>query len=134
MKKRIQVLIAAIVLLLAGSAAFAQKTARLKFAKGATSVVASGRLNGYRDKKVFVLRLRRGQTLTTEQDKSDSSLHYVTVFIKNPGGAEVGDSDASCNNRREIAPTEAGDYRITVVECKKADPWRGKFKLLITVK
>jgi hypothetical protein len=46
----------------------------------------------------------------------------------------VGDSDASCNNRREISPTVAGDYRIEVVECQKADRWRGRFYLRVSVR
>jgi hypothetical protein len=50
-----------------------------------------------------------------------------------PTGEEVGDSDASCNDRREIASTTAGDYRITVVECRKGDPWRGSFRFRVTV-
>lgn len=107
---------------------------RINFAPGATSAVASGELKDYDDSKTFVIAVKKGQTLTTEQDKSDSSLHYITVYVKNPAGAGVGDSDASCNNRREITPTEAGDYQIQVVECKKADAWKGNFKLKVSVK
>lgn len=111
--------------------AFAQKQARINFAKGAVSAVVTGRLSGYRDSKSFVIRVRPGQTLRTAQV---GDLHDITVYIQGPGGDDTGDSDASCNNRREISPTEAGDYRITVVECRKADAWRGQFRFRISVR
>jgi hypothetical protein len=112
---------------------FAQKTQRITFKRGAKQVAVSGNLNSYKSKSYFTIRVRAGQTLTTEQSKSDSSTHYITVAIKAPNGEYVGDSDASCNNRKEITPTEAGDYRIEVVECQKADRWRGNFKLKVRV-
>ncbi|MEP6901484.1 MAG: hypothetical protein ABJA66_07015 [Actinomycetota bacterium] len=112
---------------------FAQTAQRITFKKGAKQLIVSGSLNSYRSKKVFVIRVRRGQTLKTEQSKSDLSSHYITVYIKAPNGADVDDSDASCNNRKEVTPTGAGDYRIEVFECQKADAWRGSFKLKIRV-
>ncbi len=114
--------------------ALAQKPTRIRIRKGAVISTVSGTLNGYKGKRTFVIRVREGQTLKTEQLKSDSSLKYITVYIKSPSGEDVGDSDASCNNRREISPTEAGDYLIEVVECQKADPWRGIFQLRVTVR
>lgn len=107
---------------------------RIDFVKGATEAIASGTLNNYDDSKTFVIKVEKGQTLRTEQDKPDSSLHSVTVNITDPSGAGVGDSDASCNNRREITPTVAGDYKIQVIECKKADAWKGEFKVKVEVK
>lgn len=134
MKKQIQLLTLGIVLLFSAGVVFAQKTTRLKFARGATVLTASGRLNGYKDSRVFLVRLRKGQTLETEQIKNQNSSHYITVALKAPSGEDAGDSDASCNNRKTVAPTQAGDYRITVFECQKADPWRGAFRLKIKVK
>ena len=112
---------------------FAQKTERIIFNRGARSAIATGDLNNYKSRKIFVIRVRKGQTLTTEQSKSDASNHYITVSITAPNGETVGDSDASCNNRKEITPTVAGDYRIEVFECMKADRWRGNFKLKVRV-
>ena len=109
----------------------AQKATRIRFARRATSAVVSGSLRNYRDKRVFIIRVNPGQTLQTTQVGNS---HHITVFIKSPSGEDVGDSDASCNNRREITPTEAGNYQITVVECQKAEPWRGQFKFRITVR
>lgn len=130
MKKILPLIICLLVLT---AASLAQNVKRIKFARGAISAMATGTLHNYKSKKVFVIRVRRGQTLRTEQIKSDRSLKYVTVFIKAPSGKYIGDSDASCNNRKEISPTSAGDYRIEVVECQKADAWRGSFKLKVTV-
>jgi hypothetical protein len=114
------------------TAASAQSLVRIKFPRGATRANVSGTLSGYRSKRAYVIRVRAGQTLRTEQVSRDS--HPITIYIKDPFVRPVGDSDASCNNRREITPTIAGDYRIEVVECQKADPWRGRFRFEITVR
>ncbi|HEY0460306.1 MAG TPA: hypothetical protein VGC97_14300 [Pyrinomonadaceae bacterium] len=132
MKKRFQLFATVVILLLMANFAFSQT--RITFKRGARFAIVTGNLNGYRSRKTFVIRVRRGQVLRTAQAKSGASRHDITVYIKAPNGEEVGDSDASCNNRREISPTRAGDYRIEVVECRKADAWRGKFKLKITVR
>jgi hypothetical protein len=115
----------------ASSLAFAQRTTRIRFARGATKAIVTGSLRGYRDSRVYVIRVRNGQTLSTAQVGGS---HDITIYIKSPSGEDVGDSDASCNNRREISPTDAGDYRITVVECQKADAWRGSFRFRVTVR
>jgi hypothetical protein len=119
------------IICLGSSPVLAQKTTRIWFAKGATKATVSGTLKGYRSRRVFVIKVRAGQTLSTTQ-VGDS--HDITIYIKDPAGEDVGDSDASCNNRREITPTDAGDYQITVVECQKADAWKGAFKFRVTVK
>jgi hypothetical protein len=108
----------------------AQRPTRIRFARGATSATITGTLRGYKDGKTFAIRVRRGQTLSTTQI---DDRHDITIFIQSPSGEAVGDSDASCNNRREITPTGSGDYKLTVVECRKADPWRGTFKFRVTV-
>jgi hypothetical protein len=113
------------------STAPAQRPTRITFASGASSAIVTGSLTGYRASRNFIIRVRAGQTLSTAQV---GDRHDITIYIQGPGGEDVGDSDASCNNRREITPTRAGDYRIQVVECKKADPWRGRFKFRISVR
>lgn len=129
----ISVGLAAVVLLAFGTA-IAQRPVRIKFERGATRAVVSGYLSGYKSKQVYVIRVRSGQTLRTEQKMVRRRSGSITIFVKDPAGEGVGDSDASCNNRREISPTVAGDYRIEVVECQKADPWRGNFRFNITVR
>lgn len=105
---------------------------RITFEKGATSTIAKGNLKNYDDSKTFLIELRANQTLKTEQIKDENSTHYVTVEITDPSGKAVGDADASCNNRKEIKPSVAGDYKIKVYECKKADPWSGEFQLKVS--
>ena len=114
---------------LSGSIA-AQRPSRIRFARGAFRADISGTLRNYRDKRNFVIKVRAGQTIRTEQI---GGTHPITIFISDPNGEGVGDSDASCNNRREITPTVAGDYQIQVVECQKADAWRGRFRFRVTV-
>jgi hypothetical protein len=109
----------------------AQNSTRITFRSGADSTVVSGTLNGYSEKRNYVIAVRQGQTLSTGQDGDQ---HDITIFIQGPSGENVGDSDASCNNRREITPTVAGDYKIQVVECQKADAWRGTFRFRVTVR
>ena len=114
--------------------AFAQTTSRINFRRGAYSAVVSGSLRSYKSERTYLLRVREGQTIRTEQIKPSQSLKYVTIHITDPSGNPVGDSDASCNDRREISPTVPGDYRIRVVECQKADPWKGWFRFKIAVR
>jgi hypothetical protein len=113
--------------------AIAQTSTRIKFSRGAVRANVSGTLSSFRTRRSFVIRVREGQTLRTEQIGGGSS-RPITIFVKGPDGNEAGDSDASCNNRREISPTTAGDYTIEVVECRKADPWRGRFTFRVTVR
>lgn len=111
--------------------AIGQRVVRIRFARGATGAVIAGALNGFRDSRTFVIRVRAGQTLRTSQVGNS---HPITIYIVDPRGEGVGESDASCNDRREITPTIAGDYKIRVVECQKADPWRGRFRFRVTVR
>jgi hypothetical protein len=108
----------------------ADAQARIKFRRGTYGSVVSGTLRNWNDRRTFVLKVREGQTLKTEQVGNP----YITIFVREPSGDIVGDSDASCNDRREITPTVAGDYKIEVVECRKADPWRGRFRFRVTVR
>lgn len=117
-------------LFLGSEAAFGQKPVKIRFARGARNATVSGNLRGYNDSRTFLIRVRNGQTLKTERVGGN----YITIYIKGPDGVEAGDSDASCNDRREVSPTTAGNYRITVVECRKADPWRGRFRFRIFVR
>lgn len=113
---------------------YGQKATRVKFARGATKAVATGNLNGYKSKSiVFVIRVKAGQTLRVEQLILSKSTHYTTFSITDPSGKDATDSEANCNNRKKIENTSAGDYRIEVTECAKADEWRGSFKIKFTV-
>ncbi len=134
MRNAFALIFVVLLLCLAAGDVSAQAEKRIKFKRGAVSAVATGKLSGYDDKKTFVIRVNAGRTLSTEQIRGATSNRYITILITGPNGEPVGDSDASCNNRREITPTVAGDYRIEVVECQKADPWRGSFKFRVTVR
>jgi hypothetical protein len=105
---------------------------RIRFARNAVRANVSGTLNSYRTRRVYLIRVREGQTLRTEQIGGRS--RPITIMVTGPNGEDVGDSDASCNNRKEVSPTTAGDYRIEVVECQKADAWRGRFTFRVTVR
>lgn len=105
----------------------------IKFETGATSTVVTGDLTDYVDSDSFLVSVKQGQTLSTEQVKEKDSNEFITVVIADSKGKYLGDSDALCNNRKEIKATAADTYRITVTECVKADPWRGQFKLKISV-
>jgi hypothetical protein len=112
--------------------AVAPAQTRIRFRRGAVYANISSTLTGFRGKRTFVITVRDGQTLSTRQLGGDA--RPITIAIKDPAGNYVGDSDASCNDRKEIAPTEAGDYTIEVIECRKADPWRGRFTFRVTVR
>ena len=133
MKQQFLILFA-LVLLLVPVSSYGQKTTRVKFAKGLTGAIATGTLNGYRSKPVvFVIRVKAGQTLRVEQLILSESAHYTTFSITDPSGKDATDGEANCNNRKKIENTSAGDYRIAVTECAKADGWRGNFRIKFTV-
>lgn len=119
-------------MLFVSSTALAQTPTRIKFRRGAVHADVSGTMTGPTSTRTYVIKVRAGQTLRTEQ--LGDSPRRITIFVKDPAGNDIGDSDASCNHRREVSPTEAGDYRIEVVECLKADPWRGRFTFRVTVR
>ena len=135
-KRYLQILIVLGFASLFSPAVSAQKATRLNFDKNSTAVtVSSNSLKSYKDRKIYVVKVRKGQKLQTEQiNIASAPLHYITVSIKSPSGKTVGDADASCNSRKEIELTEAGDYTITVTQCQKADAWRGRFRLKVSVK
>lgn len=116
------------VLFLLSMAASAQT--RVHFAREATSAVITGNLNGFNSRRVYVIRVRRGQRLRVEQI---GNTHPVSTTLEDPRGEDVSDMDASCNSHKDVSPTRRGDYTLTVGECKKADPWRGKFRLRIRI-
>ena len=120
----------AIIIALAGVSIGAQSPVRIKFVRGAISASVAGMLTGYSDSETYVIKVRSGQTLRTKQ----TGKNYITISIKDPNGTYVGDADASCNNRKEVAPTVAGDYTLTVVQCQKADEWYGRFRFRVTVR
>lgn len=128
-------ILSALVLLMIPISSYGQKTTRVKFARGATDAVATGRLNGYKSKSVvFVVRVKAGQMLRVEQLILSKSTRYITFRITNPSGKNATDSEANCNNRKKIENTSAGDYRIEVAECAKADERRGSFKIKFSVR
>jgi hypothetical protein len=122
-----------VMLIVAASAivTFGQKPTRITFKRGATSTVVTGTLNGYKGERTYVIRVRKGQVLST----GNVGRHHITVLVEAPKGVDwEQDMDMSCHSVVEVDPTAAGDYKITVTECLKADPFRGRFKLKITVK
>ena len=129
MKKLILIIFAAAILSVSTVAASAQSVTRITFAHGATSKVVTGTLNGYKSHRTYVIRVKKGQTLTTEAVKN-----FITIGVEAPPGSTYEqDMAADCHDKNEVNPTARGDYKITVTECMKADRWRGTFKFRVTV-
>lgn len=105
---------------------------RIKFAKKATSTIVTGKLDNFEQNLNYVIEVGKGQTMTIEQVNAGSK--PVTVWLTAPNNEDVNDANLSCNSGKKVSPTVAGDYILDVSECKKADPWKGEFKLKITVK
>ncbi len=108
---------------------YGQAARRITFKRGARSAVVTGKLSGYKGQKVYLIRVRAGQIIKTEQAGS----HPITIAVLDPRGEVAADSDASCNSRKQTESTTAGDYKIIVTECMKADSWRGSFKFKVWV-
>jgi hypothetical protein len=122
--------ISLILFAVAAEAAFAQKAQRITFKRGAKQATVRGTLYSYKGQRVYLVRVRAGQILKTEQVGEG---HAITIAVLGPDGEIAADSDASCNNRKQTEETVAGDYKIIVSECSKADPWRGTFKFKVRV-
>ncbi len=130
MKTIVKTILALAILTVLSTVAFGQKT-RIKFAPGKTSAVVSGTLTGYKSTRTFVIKVRAGQTLTTENVGKNA----ITLGIDGPPGSNYEqDMAADCHSHNEITPTAAGDYIITVTECQKADRWKGIFKMRVNVR
>jgi hypothetical protein len=123
MKKTILILLVLVI----ASTAFARPVKRIKFPRGATKVTVKGYLNGYKDEQIYLIRVRKGQKMTLEANR------YVSLFITGPNGEDASDMDLSCHSHQVVENTKAGDYKIRAVECEKADPWKGSFKLIVRV-
>ena len=104
-----------------------QPVRRIKFKPGTTSQRVMGKLSGMKDEAVFLIRVNAGQHLEAEVQ----SKHHVHVSMVSPSG-QSGDQDMQ-GTHTGVNPTEAGDYRITVTENPKGDPWKGTFYLNVTV-
>ncbi len=106
---------------------------RIKFARGAYSTIVTGKLRDFDSEQNYVIEVGKGQTIAVEQlrDESDG---MVSVYLTDPTGGDANDLDLSCHSNAEVSPTLAGDYSIKVVECMKADPWKGSYSLKVTVK
>jgi len=124
MKKIISILL----ILFVASTVFARPIKRITFPKGATKVTVTGYLKGYKDSQSYVIRLRKGQKMTLKANR------YVSLFITGPNGEDASDMDLSCHSNQTVENTMAGDYKIEAVECRKADAWKGRFRLIVTVK
>lgn len=118
----------ALILIICFSAFAMRPVKRIVFPKGATKVSITGYLNGYKDSQVYLIKLRKGQTLKVDANKP------VSLYITDPNGEDASDMDLSCHSRQVVENTKAGDYKIKAVECGKADAWKGSFKLSINVK
>lgn len=130
MKKIAITIFSVMILGVAVSAASAQTAKRITFKRGATSATVTGTLSSYKSKRVFVIRVRDGQTMTTENTGNGS----ISIFIEGPAGSGYEqDMAADCHANNEVMPTVAGDYKFTIRECTKADPWKGTFKFKVTV-
>ncbi len=123
---------AAMFIIAAGTAAVpAQKPTRITFTRGKSAKVITGTLSSYKQKRVFVIRVKAGQEMRIE----NVGKNYISIWVEGPphSGYEQ-DMAADCHANNEISPTAEGDYTLTVQECQKADPWRGTFRFKVTVR
>lgn len=131
MRKILIGMFAGVLFLLGSTPVNAQGSTRITMSPGIKTKIVAGTLNGYRAHRTFVIRLRRGQRLMTE----NVGKNRVTVSITPPFGSTYEpDLAADCHDRNDVTRTAAGDYKIIVTECMKADKWRGTFRLRVSVR
>ena len=117
-----------LILIAFSTAAFARPVKRINFTKGATEVIVTGHLSGFRDSQIYLIKLSGDQTFSIE----DIGDNPVTISVSDPNGKNVDDYDLSCHGNFELSKTKKGDYRIVVTECLKADLWKGSFKIKVS--
>ncbi|HEY2846307.1 MAG TPA: hypothetical protein VGI80_00730 [Pyrinomonadaceae bacterium] len=131
MKKLIIIAVFALTLSAAVSSVSAQRATRVNFRRGARSAVVTGYLTGYKGSKVFLIRVRAGQKMKVEAIGDRA----VSTFLEGPPGSNYQqDMAADCHSHAEVESTDAGDYKLSVQECPKADRWKGTFKVRITIR
>jgi hypothetical protein len=131
MKKLILFSVVVLTLALAAGTVSAQRATRVHFARGARSTVITGYLSNYKQSRTFLIHVRAGQTMKVEGIGNRA----VSTFLEGPPGSNYEqDMAADCHSRADVDKTDAGDYKLSVRECSKADPWRGTFKVRITVR
>jgi len=131
MRKIVLAASAALILAVLGTGASAQHATRVNFHRGEHSAVVTGYLSGYKGSRIFLIRVRSGQVMKVD----GLGPHAVSTFLEGPPGSNYQqDMAADCHNHAEVDSTDAGDYKLTVTECSKADRWRGSFRVRITVR
>lgn len=131
--QRAATLFVCLVLIASQSVLAAEKTQRVRFKQGETKRRVTGRLNGWNDRAVFVIRVRAGQTMRlSAEGKCDACYAYINV--DSPRNANDNFDRDMCGCMAEVTNTAAGDYRITISENRKGDVWKGEFTLDIEVK
>ncbi len=108
------------------------KPETIKFAKGAFSTIVTGKLNDFAGENQYVIEVGKGQSMIVEQ--VDAEDNRISLYVTDPKGNAANDMDLSCHSEADISPTKAGKYTIKVVECQKADPWKGSYSFKVTVK
>jgi len=130
MMKRCLIISAVFAAMLMAAGSTSEQT-RVRFKKGATSAVLTGKLSNYKQKRVFLVRVRGDQMMSI----TSIGHHAVSVWVEGPPGSGYEqDLAADCHGNSAFGPTVKGDYKITVQECQKADQWRGTFKVKVTVR
>lgn len=131
MKKLIVLIVLALGIAISTSIVSAQRATRVNFRRGSHSAVVTGYLAGYKSERNFLIRVRAGQKMTIESIGTNG----VSTFLEGPPGSNYQqDMAADCHDHAEADPTDAGDYKLSVVECQKADRWKGTFRVRITVR
>lgn len=108
------------------------KVIPIKFARGATTAAVKGTFSGFNQEQQYSIEVNKGQSMTVEQVNPGDQ--RTTIWLTDPKGEDASDADLSCNNKKQVKPTLAGTYVISVSECMKADPWKGAYTIKVTVK
>lgn len=102
-------------------------TSRVSFKRGTSSATLSGRFRTVDDMNTYLLKVKDGQTIKITASAK------VSVFVVDPNGDDATDADLSCNSKKIIDETFAGDYEVQVSPCLKYDNPLGSYKVTLAV-
>ncbi len=108
---------------------------RVNFPAGATEVMLNGNINGMNERITYVVEVTKGQGMITRvmaayPEKEPNANIRIAQIISPSGKAE-----GPFGVKAKFDFNESGDYKIVLSENQMAgDPWKGEYKLMISIK
>lgn len=108
---------------------------RVSFPAGSTEVMLNGKINGISDRISYVVDAKKGQSMITRvmaayPEKEPNANIRIAQIISPSGKAE-----GPFGVKAKFDFNESGDWTIVLSENQMSgDPWKGEYKLMISIR